>query len=111
MPTIVELRDALPLTSIGKVEKKAPRVPDLSTVARPAARARRPSGGEIRARADRRDFERFAVACGDEDPGDVAPPLLLTSIIEWGAGPPLSALREDGTGAAPRTGSRSTACG
>ena len=26
--------------------------------------------------------------------------MFLTSIIEWGAGPPLSELREDGTGAA-----------
>lgn len=74
-------------------------MPDLSTVHARLLELVGTSGGEIRARADRRDFARFAVACGDEDPGDVAPPLFLTSVIEWGAGPPLSALREDGTGA------------
>jgi hypothetical protein len=57
------------------------------------------TGPEIAGRADRRDFARFALACGEEDPGDVAPPLFLPSTIEWGAGPPLRDLRTDGTGA------------
>jgi hypothetical protein len=57
------------------------------------------AGPQIAGRADRRDFARFALACGEDDPGDVAPPLFLPATIEWGAGPPLHALREDGTGA------------
>lgn len=57
------------------------------------------AGPEIAGRADRRDFARFALACGEQDPGDVAPALFLPATIEWGAGPPLSDLREDGTGA------------
>jgi N-terminal half of MaoC dehydratase len=74
-------------------------VPDLTAVHDRLQTLVGTSGREIHARADRRDFARFALACGDEDPGDVAPPLFLTSVIEWGTGPPLSALREDGTGA------------
>jgi acyl dehydratase len=59
-----------------------------------------------------RDIHRFAVACGDEDPvysseeaardagfaGIPAPPLMLTGTLEWGAGPPLTGLRVDGSG-------------
>jgi acyl dehydratase len=59
-----------------------------------------------------RDIHRFAVACGDDDEiyasenaaravgfeGIPAPPLMLTSILEWNAGPSLSRLRLDGTG-------------
>jgi hypothetical protein len=52
-----------------------------------------------------RDIDRFATAAGDEPPmssradGRIpAPPLMLSSTIEWGAGPPLAELREDGTG-------------
>jgi N-terminal half of MaoC dehydratase len=75
-------------------------VPDLGEVHARLQGLVGSSGREIRGRADRRDFARFALACGEEDPGDVAPPMFLPSIIEWGAGPPLSALREDGTGAA-----------
>ncbi len=75
-------------------------MPDLADVHARLLELVGTSGREIHARADRRDFARFAVACGDGDPGDVAPPMYLTSVIEWGAGPPLSALREDGTGAA-----------
>lgn len=59
-----------------------------------------------------RDIERFAIASGDESPvyadeqaarqagydGIPAPPLMLTSVLEWGAGPPLEEYRTDGTG-------------
>jgi hypothetical protein len=52
-----------------------------------------------------RDIERFAVASGDQVPvpadqsGRIAaPPMMLTSIIECSSGPPLAALRADGTG-------------
>jgi hypothetical protein len=75
-------------------------VPDLAAVHARLLDLVGTSGSEIAGRADRRDFARFALACGEEDPGDVAPPLFLPSVIEWGAGPPLRELREDGTGAA-----------
>jgi hypothetical protein len=75
-------------------------VPDLAAVHARLLELVGTSGSEIAGRADRRDFARFALACGEDDPGDVAPPLYLASVIEWGAGPPLRALREDGTGAA-----------
>ncbi len=69
-------------------------------------------GAEVSGTVLRRDIERFARASGDEaaihfdddaarDAGYAsapAPPLLLSSILEWGPGPPLSELREDGTG-------------
>jgi len=74
-------------------------VPDLAAVHAQLLELVGTSGAEISGRADRRDFARFAVACGEEVPADVAPPLFLPSIIEWGAGPPLHELREDGTGA------------
>lgn len=53
-----------------------------------------------------RDIERFAIASGDDDPAYVtdgggrraSPPLLLSSVREWGAGSPLDELRADGTG-------------
>src|SRR6476469_5502220 len=44
-----------------------------------------------------RDFQRFAVAVGDA-PGDVAPPLFLSSVLGWDAGPAADALTPDGTG-------------
>ena len=75
-------------------------MPDLAAVHARLLELVGTSGSEIAGRADRRDFARFALACGEDDPGDVAPPLFLTSVIEWGAGPPLRELREDGTGAA-----------
>jgi acyl dehydratase len=60
----------------------------------------------------RRDIERFARASGDEaaihfddDAARIAgyasvpaPPLMLSSILEWGPGPPHGELRDDGTG-------------
>jgi hydroxyacyl-ACP dehydratase HTD2-like protein with hotdog domain len=74
-------------------------VPDLAEVHARLLELVGTSGAEISGRADRRDFARFALACGEEDPGDVAPPMFLPATIEWGAGPPLADLREDGTGA------------
>jgi hypothetical protein len=70
------------------------------------------SGPELHGRVDQRDIERFALASGDESPiyaslvaaraagyEDMpSPPLLLSSVIEWNAGPPLHDLRVDGTG-------------
>ncbi|WP_158581449.1 FAS1-like dehydratase domain-containing protein [Actinomadura spongiicola] len=44
-----------------------------------------------------RDFQRFAVAAG-EPPGATAPPLFLSSVLGWGAGPTGDALSPDGTG-------------
>jgi acyl dehydratase len=69
-------------------------------------------GPEVRATITARDIRRFAVATGETDPiyftteaaiaagydAIPAPPLMLSSVIEWDAGPPLSTLREDGTG-------------
>ena len=69
-------------------------------------------GAEVSGTILRRDIERFARASGDEaaihfdddaarDAGYAsvpAPPLMLSSILEWGPGPPLGELREDGTG-------------
>jgi hydroxyacyl-ACP dehydratase HTD2-like protein with hotdog domain len=75
-------------------------VPDLVAVHARLLELVGTSGPEISGRADRRDFARFALACRDEDPGDVAPPLFLPATIEWGTGSPLHELREDGTGAA-----------
>lgn len=60
----------------------------------------------------RRDVERFAIASADANgvymddgaardagyAGIPAPPLMLSSTIEWGAGPPTAELRLDGTG-------------
>jgi hypothetical protein len=52
-----------------------------------------------------RDIERFVTASGDELPTSnradgrlPAPPLMVSSTIEWGAGPRLGDLRTDGTG-------------
>jgi len=70
------------------------------------------SGPELRGTISRRDLERFAVASGDTAPiyrseqaareagyaGLPSPPLMLPSVIEWGAGPALAELRPDGTG-------------
>ncbi len=58
-----------------------------------------------------KDFQRFAVASGDPNPvffddeaakrygnpGALAPPLYLSSIIGWGVGPPEESLRPDGS--------------
>lgn len=58
----------------------------------------------------RREFQRFAVAAGDRNPlyfdeaaaraagyaGLVVPPLFLSAVMGWGAGPEEVALREDG---------------
>ena len=48
-----------------------------------------------------RDLRRFAVACGEREPspGGAAPPLFLSSVMGWGAGPPESQLDVDGTSA------------
>jgi hydroxyacyl-ACP dehydratase HTD2-like protein with hotdog domain len=49
------------------------------------------------------DFARFAVATDDLDlrytaPGtEIAPPLYLSSVLTWGAGPEQGDLRDDGT--------------
>jgi hydroxyacyl-ACP dehydratase HTD2-like protein with hotdog domain len=60
------------------------------------------TGPELRATVRARDFERFAVAVGidrsDADPA-VAPLLFAPAIQDWDAGPALSELRADGTGA------------
>ncbi len=59
-----------------------------------------------------RDFQRFAVAGGNLNPlffdgaaakaagysAIIAPPLYLSSVMGWEAGPPEEALRSDGTG-------------
>jgi hypothetical protein len=52
-----------------------------------------------------RDIQRFAVASGDDAPETsrvdgriVAPLLMLSSTIEWGAGRPMDELHVDGTG-------------
>jgi acyl dehydratase len=59
----------------------------------------------------RRDLERFAVAVDDPNPlffddafarehgypGAIAPPLYLSSVLGWEAGPPERSLRSDGT--------------
>jgi hypothetical protein len=74
-------------------------VPDLASVHERLRGMIGAEGPEVAGRADRREFTRFALACGEEKPGDVAPPMYLPAVIEWGAGPPLHALREDGTGA------------
>ncbi len=69
-------------------------------------------GPPLRGRLERRDIERYAVACGDPSPiyaseaaareagydAVPSPPVMLSSIIEWGAGPSLDGLRVDGTG-------------
>ncbi len=69
-------------------------------------------GPELRGSVSARDIARFAVASGDASSvytsdadaraagyeGIPCPPLLLTSVLEWGAGPPLLELRTDGTG-------------
>jgi len=69
-------------------------------------------GPQLRGSVSARDIARFAVASGDSSPiytseaearaagyeGIPCPPLLLSSVIEWGAGPALGELRADGTG-------------
>ncbi|MGH3876004.1 MAG: FAS1-like dehydratase domain-containing protein [Actinophytocola sp.] len=56
-----------------------------------------------------REFQRFAYASGDVNPryfGDdaVAPPLYLSAVMEWGAGPANEQLRADGTGGSETAG-------
>jgi acyl dehydratase len=69
-------------------------------------------GPELRGELSQRDIARYAVASGETSPiytdaaaaraagyaGIPAPPVMLSSIIEGGAGPPLGDLRPDGTG-------------
>jgi acyl dehydratase len=69
-------------------------------------------GPELRGTATGRDIARYAVASGetsaiyvDEEAardagyaGIPCPPVMLSSVIEWGAGPDLRQLRPDGTG-------------
>jgi hypothetical protein len=63
------------------------------------------AGAEQTATVRARDFQRFAIAVGDEDPrvfdavAPVAPAMFLPATIEWGTGPPIAGLRADGTGA------------
>ncbi|WP_051426251.1 FAS1-like dehydratase domain-containing protein [Jiangella gansuensis] len=51
-----------------------------------------------------RDLERFAVAAGTPEPWHAAPPLYLSSVMGWGAGPGEDELRPDGSGAAETRG-------
>jgi hypothetical protein len=69
-------------------------------------------GPAIRAKLTRRDITRFATASGETSEiyhkveaaraagySDLpCPPVMLSAVIEWGAGPPLAELREDGSG-------------
>jgi acyl dehydratase len=69
-------------------------------------------GPELRGTVSRRQIERYAVASGETAPRYrseeaaheagyetlPSPPVMLPSVIEWGAGPPLEELRADGTG-------------
>ncbi|WP_067464369.1 FAS1-like dehydratase domain-containing protein [Actinomadura macra] len=63
------------------------------------------SGPPTSGRVDRRDFVRFALAADDPNPirQDIAPPIFVSSVQEWGTGKPMAALRADGTGS-ERTG-------
>ncbi|MBS1675901.1 MAG: MaoC family dehydratase N-terminal domain-containing protein [Actinobacteria bacterium] len=70
------------------------------------------SGPPIHGVVERRDVERFARASGERSPiyfdeaaaaaaghaGVPAPPLFLSAMINWDAGPALEELRPDGTG-------------
>lgn len=70
------------------------------------------AGPQIRGSVSARDIARFALASGETSPiyssedaaraagyeGIPCPPLMLSSVIEWGAGPALGELRADGTG-------------
>jgi hypothetical protein len=72
-------------------------------------------GPEFAGTLARRDVARFAIASGEADPiytnpkatraagydEPPCPPLMLTSVIEWGEGLPLARLRVDGTGGGP----------
>jgi hypothetical protein len=55
-------------------------------------------GPVVRGEVTRTIVERFATAAADTGGDGTAPELMLSSILEWGAGPPLAGLREDGTG-------------
>jgi hypothetical protein len=63
------------------------------------------SGPPVHGTVLARDIQRFALASGDAAPEKsradgrlLAPPLMLSSTIEWGAGLPLEELHVDGTG-------------
>jgi len=57
------------------------------------------TGPVVRGTVLRRDIQRYAMASGEDPREDMAaPPVMLSSVIEWGAGPPLEHLRPDGTG-------------
>jgi acyl dehydratase len=81
-------------------------------------------------RMSAREFQRFAIACGETNPvyyddvaarsagfpAAIAPPLYLSSVTNWGAGPSLSELRQDGSGHSdtrdlPLDGLRLMGCG
>jgi len=84
----------------------------IAAAARDLGRMIGRKGPELRASVSARDIARFAVASGDPSAiyrsetearaagyeGIPCPPLLLTSVLEWGAGPALGELRADGTG-------------
>jgi acyl dehydratase len=69
-------------------------------------------GPELHGTIDARDIARYAAASGETSPiytdeaaaraagfdGLPTPPVMLASVIEWGAGPALGELRPDGTG-------------
>lgn len=71
-------------------------------------------GPELRGSITAPAIRRFATASGETDPvyfdervaaaaghpALLAPPLMVSSVIEWESGPPLGALRTDGTGVA-----------
>jgi acyl dehydratase len=69
-------------------------------------------GPRLQGKVLARDIERYAVASGESAPiyfsesaargagyeGIPAPPMMLSSVIEWGCGPAVGELRVDGTG-------------
>ncbi|WP_051791452.1 FAS1-like dehydratase domain-containing protein [Amycolatopsis jejuensis] len=55
-----------------------------------------------------RDIDRFAVASHAPVTGTQAPPLFLSSVMGWGAGPPEGELDTDGTAVADTRGLRLT---
>ncbi len=71
------------------------------------------SGPVLEGVLDQRSVERFARASGETDPvyfsdqaaraagfaARPAPPLMLSSVLDWGGGPTLDQLRPDGSGA------------
>lgn len=53
---------------------------------------------------ERRDLERFAIACGATPLDGIAPPLFVTSMMGWSAGDPEELLDGDGTSRADTRG-------